>query len=143
MDWDSYGQCPLGTMHYVHFSFGKFWIRFWFYAYGCDTCIVSFHLSNDSERLVFRFLNQPMFKYNQEQGFDTMNYIMTGLCTLILLAPVACIMKEHEMANLDTIDHSDLEVNNRLVKNEDRGDSEESGQQKRRQKFSDITEQKQ
>ena len=58
-----------------------------------------------------------MFKYNQEQGFDTMNYIMAGLCTLILLAPVACIMKEHQMKNLDKIDHSDLEVNNRLLKN--------------------------
>ena len=83
-----------------------------------------------------------MFKYNQEQGFDTMNHIMAGLCTLILLAPVACIMKERQMTNLDTIDDDDLEVSNRLVKNDDRGDSEESGQQKRRQKFSDITEQK-
>ena len=69
-----------------------------------------------------------MFKYNQEQGFDTMNYIMAGLCTLILLAPVACIMKERQMTNLDTIDDDDLEVSNRLVKNDDRGDREESGQ---------------
>ena len=57
-----------------------------------------------------------------------MNYIMAGLCTLILLAPVACIMKERQMTNLDTIDDDDLEVSNRLVKNDDRGDSEESGQ---------------
>ena len=69
-----------------------------------------------------------MFKYNQEQGFDTMNYIMAGLCTLILLAPVACIMKERQMTNLDTKDHSDLEDNNRLLKNDDRGDREKSGQ---------------
>ena len=53
---------------------------------------------------------------------------MAGLCTLILLAPVACIMKERQMTNLDTIDDDDLEVSNRLVKNDDRGDSEESGQ---------------
>ena len=63
-----------------------------------------------------------MFKYNQEQGFDTMNYIMAGLCTLILLAPIACIMKERQMTNLDTIDDDDLEVSNRLVRNEERGD---------------------
>ena len=69
-----------------------------------------------------------MFKYNQEQGFDTMNYIMSALCTLILLAPVACIMKERQMTNLDTKDHSDLEVSNRLVKNEDRGNCEKIGQ---------------
>ena len=37
-------------------------------------------------------------------------------------------MKEHQMRNLDTIDHSELEVSNRLVKNEDRGDCEKSGQ---------------
>ena len=117
----------MGTMHYVHFSFGKFWIRFWFHAYGWDTCIVSLHFWKDAESFFFRFLNQPMFKYNQEQGFDTMNYIMAGLCTLILLAPVACKMKEHEMTNLDKKYQSDLEVNNQLIKSGNRGDRAESG----------------
>ena len=57
-----------------------------------------------------------MFKYNQEQGFDTINYIMAGLCTMILLAPIACIMKERQMTNLDTINDDDLEISNRLLK---------------------------
>ena len=39
-----------------------------------------------------------MFKYNQENGFDRMNYVLAGLCFLILLIPTNVILKEKQMS---------------------------------------------
>ena len=92
-------------MCYVSFSFGQFWIRLWFYANGFDTYFVSLvHIIKDLLNLAYlRFLNQPMFEYNQEYGFSIMNYVMAGLCTFLLLAPIACVIRERQMRNLSTI----------------------------------------
>ena len=51
----------------------------------------------------FRFFNQPMFQFNQEYGFSIMNFVVAGLCTLLLLAPIACIIRERQMRNLSAI----------------------------------------
>ena len=42
-------------------------------------------------------MNQPMFKYSQDNGFSTMNYILAGLCVLILLNPTDVWLKERQM----------------------------------------------
>lgn len=42
-------------------------------------------------------MNQPMFKYSQENGFSTMNYILAGLCILILLNPIGVSLRERQM----------------------------------------------
>lgn len=42
-------------------------------------------------------MNQPMFKYSQDNGFSTMNYILAGLCLLILLNPTDILLKERQM----------------------------------------------
>ena len=38
-----------------------------------------------------------MFKYSQDNGFSTMNYILAGLCILILLNPIGVSMRERQM----------------------------------------------
>ena len=43
-----------------------------------------------------------MFEYNQENGFSIMNFVMAGICLLLLLAPIACIIRERQMTNLRT-----------------------------------------
>ena len=64
----------------------------------------SVHFIKDLLYLAYlRFLNQPMFEYNQEYGFSIMNYVMAGLCTFLLLAPIACVIRERQMRNLSTI----------------------------------------
>ena len=95
----------MGTMCYVSISFGQFWIRLWFYANGFDTYIVScYKFKEYSLNFAYlRFLNQPMFEYNQTYGFSIMNYVMAGLCTFLLLAPIACIIRERQMRNLSSI----------------------------------------
>ena len=32
-----------------------------------------------------------------------MNFVVAGLCTLLLLAPIACIIRERQMRNLSAI----------------------------------------
>ena len=72
------------------------WLRYLF----CK----SLHIVKDLLNLAnLRFLNQPMFEYNQEYGFSIMNYVMAGLCTFLLLAPIACVIRERQMRNLSTI----------------------------------------
>ena len=99
----------LGTLRYVYFSFRQFWIRFWFYPFSCHPYCVSFDRRQYlSKKDFFRFLNQPMFKYNQKYGFNTMNYIMAVLCFLILLAPTACFLKERRLRSIKTVENSRL-----------------------------------
>ena len=42
-------------------------------------------------------MNQPMFKYSQDNGFSTMNYILAGLCILILLNPIGVSLREQQI----------------------------------------------
>ena len=42
-------------------------------------------------------MNQPMFQYSQENGFSTMNYILAGVCVLILLNPTDIMLKERQV----------------------------------------------
>ena len=42
-------------------------------------------------------MNQPMFQYSQENGFSTMNYILAGVCVLMLLNPTDIMLKERQM----------------------------------------------
>ena len=53
--------------------------------------------------MTFRFFNQPMFQFNQEHGFNIMNFLLAGICTFLLLAPAACIIKERQMRKLSAI----------------------------------------
>ena len=53
--------------------------------------------------MIFRFLNQPMFQYNQLHGFSIMNYVHAGICTFLLLAPAACVIRERQLRNLSAI----------------------------------------
>ena len=94
----------MGAMCYVSFPSRQFWICLWFYADGFDTYFVSLYMwKRFTEFGLFRFLNQPMFEYNQEYGFSIMNYVMSGLCTFLLLAPIACVIRERQMRNLSSI----------------------------------------
>ena len=38
-----------------------------------------------------------MFQYSQENGFSTMNYILAGVCVLILLNPTDIMLKERQV----------------------------------------------
>ena len=113
-DWVSFG---LGSrLRYVYFTFRQFWIRFRFHSFSCHPYCVSFDRRQYlSKKDFFRFLNQPMFKYNQKYGFNTMNYIMAVLCFLILLAPTACFLKERRLRSIKTVENSMLKVNSRLL----------------------------
>ena len=42
-------------------------------------------------------MNQPMFQYSQENGFSTMNYILAGVCVLMMLNPTDVMLKERQM----------------------------------------------
>ena len=42
-------------------------------------------------------MNQPMFQYSQDNGFSTMNYILAGICVLILLNPTDIMLKERQI----------------------------------------------
>ena len=90
----------MGTVYHVSFSFGQFWIRIWFHATSFDTDLVSllilYFMASSYD---LRFLNQPMFQYNQMYGFSIMNYVLAGLCTTFLLAPAACVIRERQMRN--------------------------------------------
>ena len=93
----------MGPMYYVLVFFGQFWIRLWFYEFGIDPYLVSEYSSLSYNDKLFRFVNQPMFQYNQKHGFSIMNFIMAALCTCVLLAPVACMVRERQMRNFSSI----------------------------------------
>ena len=94
----------MGTMCDVFVSGRQFRVYLWLYAIGLDTYLVSlFRFSKTSLLVSFRFFNQPMFQFNQEYGFSIMNFVVAGLCTLLLLAPIACIIRERQMRNLSAI----------------------------------------
>ena len=38
-----------------------------------------------------------MFQYSQENGFSTMNYILAGVCVLMLLNPTDIMLKERQV----------------------------------------------
>ena len=44
-----------------------------------------------------------MFQYNQLHGFSIMNYVHAGICTFLLLAPAACVIRERQLRNLSAI----------------------------------------
>ena len=84
--WLRYLFCKFGILYYIYIG------------------IYTVYIIKDLLNLAYlRFLNQPMFKYNQEYGFSIMNYVMAGLCTFLLLAPIACVIRERQMRNLSTI----------------------------------------
>ena len=56
-----------------------------------------------------------MFKYNQKYGFNTMNYIMAGLCFLMFLAPTACLLKERRLRTIKAVENTEVKVNSRLL----------------------------